>query len=1191
MPKLDLRNATRIKTAGGELAALKGAGFSWVKPQDISAALSLPIGQEGVTQGFSALPEVIAYTATEGRYRRGPNGFVRCAANEERLCFDSAGRFIEQAMEGPETYLSAPWHDPDAPNGPADFAYLNGDQAAIDYAGEHNEPDIFGGTGGGVVITNTATNQFHATVALRATGVVIGDVIRYEVLVAITGATGPGRIDVRGSGNPTFAFSFAHNAAGEITGMITPFGAALVFDAEYRNLGIINGKRWYQLIVWRRATGTADAAIGIGFGNVAPDAGKKFHLCDLRLVHNPQCAPSAWPVCAANKTFAADALQTTFQRNIGVLFYGGAGRCRTKITDGVIALKPDSYRRHDGFSMVTQIGVITSRETEDRVGLMPYPEMEREFAFWGGGDRTVLFGPARFAVDVDSANYPGSYANLTIGNAFTQNLLLRGWIDGRLLLSASQLTGDLTLDDALVFATCSPLNDQFEQADIRDLHFISTFGANFSAQRALFLSHPSSHSRARRQVQADDDLATSQVYMGRARLFSHNTAGITMNIADSSWQNMGRAFEPGATGANAGSRPMILNADRVFFFGNWSDDFYLGRGNWAGSSFDNQFHGGFTSRRPNLYQTRKEIEVDIGAGWQPLSATPLTETDLPAGRFADHVGTYNFDTQTLDTSTAVPGRRTIVRDWNIGSTFGIFNKIGHQFHSEGVEEGNYTRVLQVGETFVIEQIDPPSPTTPHVRFTADWGKWTDASTFSNQNTAGSVDFRPAMFGSGTHADALQSIIYDFTFDNVSSDGMVIIGDAQGVYLQGQGAASTSVIGQVDFTNFIGMTNSVYALALIEPGHGLETQFNLTNSITLPTYSRLRDHTGQADNFGNLAAPINIRGSINITNHWWANYGGITLEQFAALAGDSIQGTPNYIDIPFVINNDTWIPMETAAPNGIDFIPEAFREPQSGLPDWKLIGNPIETGFRFTEAAEIATGLPLNATLEASLVTGEFFKPLTDWLLPWQRDQDFIATVPNNAAIGTKIDVRQYQRFRPEANLPVGNVQGTSLEPRYGNPRPGLFDFDADGDLAVIGDLTGIDKLFLLKTDAGELILVDVGEPTVRLAATLTAADVTGGVAIGYGNGLPGVGSFGALSNTALTGTGANIIGLGSFNGGGGYAEVLVLDTTIDAALIPTITINGAAYSIVFSGGHNAYIIMDAPLFVAGNTYEITVPIP
>ena len=32
MPKLDLRNAIRIKGAGGEINALKGHGFSWIKP-------------------------------------------------------------------------------------------------------------------------------------------------------------------------------------------------------------------------------------------------------------------------------------------------------------------------------------------------------------------------------------------------------------------------------------------------------------------------------------------------------------------------------------------------------------------------------------------------------------------------------------------------------------------------------------------------------------------------------------------------------------------------------------------------------------------------------------------------------------------------------------------------------------------------------------------------------------------------------------------------------------------------------------------------------------------------------------------------------------------------------------------------------------------------------------------------------
>jgi hypothetical protein len=282
------------------------------------------------------------------------------------------------------------------------------------------------------------------------------------------------------------------------------------------------------------------------------------------------------------------------------------------------------------------------------------------------------------------------------------------------------------------------------------------------------------------------------------------------------------------------------------------------------------------------------------------------------------------------------------------------------------------------------------------------------------------------------------------------------------------------VGQVDFTNFIGMTSSAYAIALIEPGHSLQTAFNLTNSLALPTYNPLRDQTQMADNVGNLVAPILINGAINIENYWWANWQGVTLEQFAALAGDTVTGTPNYIDIPFVINNDTWVPISTSAPEGRDFTPAAFQEPQSGLADWKLIGNPIETGFAFTAYAEATTGIALNTILANALATGVTMKPLTDWLKQWQRDQDFIATVPNTSPIGTKIDVRQYQRFRPEAILPVASLSGTALEPRYGNPRPGLIDFDADGDLAVVGDLSGIDKPFLLRTDAGELILVDVG---------------------------------------------------------------------------------------------------------------------
>lgn len=66
MPKLDLRNARRIKVAGGELAALKGAGFSWVRPaggppQAVGTLPDLLFNQNSgdqvvqTSQGFSGL--------------------------------------------------------------------------------------------------------------------------------------------------------------------------------------------------------------------------------------------------------------------------------------------------------------------------------------------------------------------------------------------------------------------------------------------------------------------------------------------------------------------------------------------------------------------------------------------------------------------------------------------------------------------------------------------------------------------------------------------------------------------------------------------------------------------------------------------------------------------------------------------------------------------------------------------------------------------------------------------------------------------------------------------------------------------------------------------------------------------------------------------------------------------------------
>lgn len=1023
------------------------------------------LGTVDVTQGFTALPAVTGYSATPGRFRRTPTGFVRCAADEERLCFDSEGRFTGQALEGPEKYYSAAWDDPAAGHSSSDFAYLSGSASQVAYAGGHDEPDIFGGTGGGLVLTASAQNQLHNTSALRASGVAAGDIIRYEAIVAISNANADGRIELRGSGNPSFAFAFAHNAAGEVTGTITANGPGQPYQAEHRDLGILNGKRWYHLIVWRKAVGTAHAAMGIGFGNVPADAGKTFHLCDLRLVHNPQVAPGSWPVCAPNKSFAADTITTDVTATFGALFHGGAGRCRTRIEDGQLALAPDALRSHDGFSMVTRIELIGSSETDDRVGLMPYAGMERELAFWDGGAKSILLGPARFAVDVKhTATSSSKYSSLTIANAFERDPMLRGWFDGRLVFGPTVLTGDLTLDDTIVFPTCSTLGDQFEQVDLAALHAIDTAGRSISARRALFMSHPSVKSRARHQVQADDDLISRQVYMGQLLVTNRNVSTFSLDLSDSSFQNIGRALSTGTAGAVPGAIPMTVTADRVFYFQNWSDSHYLGHGDYTGSRFDNQFHGGFTSSATTLYHTRREIEVDIGNGWQPLSTTSLAENDLPVGRLARHAGTYDFDTDTLDSGNADAARTTIVRSWNIGSTPGGYHdKPGYQFHAANIDEGSYTRHLTPGETFVIEALDPPGPATPHVRFIADWGRWSTSTSFMNQGVA------PALGGTGTHPDAWQTITYQITLDEVSSDGMVVIGDIQGPFVQGNGADSKAAFGAIDFTHFVGLIATTNAFVVTRGDPATATNVSLTDSLILPAYTPNRGITGNAGALASIRAAW-APTSIALDNVWHGTASGSSP---VGEDGGVVTGSTDWVAMSSLSAFDAWTPESGEGTPGRDFIPPAFCDDASGYADSLAIANPVESGFAFTARAREATGIDLDDVLAKSLATGIAMKPLTDWLKPWQRDQDFIGVVPNNTPVGTKIDLREYHRFRPEDALPVGTLSGKAFEPRYGNPRPGLFDFDEDGDLAVVGSLQGIDRLFLFKTDAEELVLIDV----------------------------------------------------------------------------------------------------------------------
>ncbi|HUH76178.1 MAG TPA: hypothetical protein VLZ53_02320, partial [Devosia sp.] len=161
-----------------------------------------------------AFPGITGWEVTAGRWRYdSATGWVRGAADEPRT-YAVDGVQIGYLMEGAETFYSAPWHDSDAGHSASDPTYLAKSLGSdtVAYAGSHSQPDIHGGTGKGVELTQgvTANGTFTANNVVCATAGA-SDIIRAEFLISIPVTTGLG-------GNPWRPHRWAvrHSADGPV---------------------------------------------------------------------------------------------------------------------------------------------------------------------------------------------------------------------------------------------------------------------------------------------------------------------------------------------------------------------------------------------------------------------------------------------------------------------------------------------------------------------------------------------------------------------------------------------------------------------------------------------------------------------------------------------------------------------------------------------------------------------------------------------------------------------------------------------------------------------------------------------------------------------------------------------------------------------------------------------------------------
>lgn len=1011
---------------------------SFLSGATISALGLTGLGSAASPRGFSAIPGVTAYRATAGRFRRAANGFVRCNANQERLCFASDGTLRGQYLQGADTYNSAPWDDPAAPHGAADPAFLSGDSGdRIRYAGEHAQPDIFGGAGGGVVIRNEVTNQFHAASNIGVTGVAVGDLLRVHAIVAIDGATADGRIEIGWQGNLFVSHTFNHDASGVITGHVDAWTTR---RAGFHDMGMINGKRWWYLWADARAANTNAAPPRIGFGNIAAQAGKSCHVCELMVQKNPATAPAAVPVCAAAKTFAADTLETAITGAGYVM--PGLALARSQMTGGAI-VPPGIPVGTPYEPLETRIEIVRSAETADRAGIMPNPNQMLYGRPWTSPVNHVLtFGPGWFPRDWYRGTATGETAtNLVVRSVF------RGREDQRPILgnmSVSQVyvTGAIDIDGVILMAGGDTRTKHIEQADVltgsgSSFHFIAT--TSLSVTNCLVMGSTLHPTRARHQVQRDETDA-KRVYMGELTLQSHS--GGAISLKGTRTHNLARA---GLT-ATANTTPVTYDTDDFCATGFWSDMLFVTRGtinSWTGR----RMFGALTAARSDMFlcQTERPIRIssDAGATWSDLPPT-FDEKTMPHGFLAEHIGTWDFTTQTF-TDAPNPAKKLRVRYWISGSvTTPVINKPGFQWIGSQMPMGTYSRWPDPGDVFRIRNGNQ------WIDVTFQGGEW---------RSTGYVRYTGASFKNPvapTHLisnDFIQ-INRQFVFANTSNtfDGCVFLGPKGGYFLTGNSTflANDSQLDNFTVENTVVVSDGTNGLRW-DLSSTVGAKCNLSKALFVEAAS---DFT-YADGRG-YSLTIGAAGSRNTLNLGQCvtvigTKAGGGLEP--AQGGATYTGTLRTIVAGQRSEFTNWTAPDPKVPQ---YLPGEFYDAVQGRA--KLPAPDRVFDFDLTPFGETDAGFAARAVIAAAKGThARWNDVIADIKAKWHKLPDRVVTIASTTPVGTVL---------------ASGLAGTAIEPLRGGDSEKQFAI-AGGQLRLAQPLAGINRVQMLRTDRHELIVLDV----------------------------------------------------------------------------------------------------------------------
>lgn len=998
-------------------------------------------------------PEAMIFQSGAGRWRRTATGYVPALANEERRAFNNDGSFGGVAYELGDTYAAPPLNDKTAIGGGSDlrtFTISNQGTDVRAYPGAHAEPDILGGTGAGIVITQGNSSNAFGSFANINRPVLAGQQFIIEYGVIIEGATAPAQVALRCSGGRTFAFPFDHDATGLITGFTENWAT---YKAAVSPPEMINGKRVQTLHVLTTATANGNVVPGFGWPGAQP--GRKITIAFVKVRVAPVAPATSYPVFGTGANglivLGSDEIQTGLGAGFGYIMQD-IGLARSVMPNGKITVPPVVFG--GSLSPVERkIRIVRSPTAVDRAGPMHTGREDYHFRPWlsAGLAHAVFAGPGAFPNPIGWSDAPSTCLNLSITPVFAERAPDLAPALRKVTTSQTYITGALSLAGTTLHAATHDQVQYWQQSDIPNSsasasHWINA-RTDIDVSDTLMLGCPVEHTRARHFAQVD---ATRNHHQYVGEILAQTHLGGAVNFARSRADSLARISPSGGTS----SAPFTLNCEDTFQNHIWSDNWFMGQGVIT-CTFRRVVQGPGTAQSMDMYQSRREILVNLldGSGWQTLAAAGKTIANLPYGRRAKHVGTFNFGTL-VETSAPEHGEFCIVRNFEFASSSGVTSKPGMQWNASQVTRGDHTRMPRIGDVFVLTGEDRVTGLPMQVKITADLGLW-------NLSNVWVPGVNPATPATGTHPDHLQVNRFSCTITFAEFSVVYMYGEGQGPFQTGDPALSGT--GSIVTT----ATYSKLAMAL-STSNAFRSDWSrspmrtatLTQSIFAQAAnpyryadgSQVRMNIGAAGPNNTLAVdPSVIVSSDN------AGVGGVSISSGAVLTGSL-----TFIPTSSIASYST-VTDPTAKPQLRDLVEPQFIDPVS-----RLVALPEDfRDFRWSALAESLAGWSINQTF-ISLVayhdrrSGAF---VADWerlFIEPDTANVRVIRVPNNTAVGSVL---------------ATGLRGSDWHWFWGAARDGWVTLDNQGRAILARALTGINRMLSpMMTSAEEVLIFDVVTP-------------------------------------------------------------------------------------------------------------------